>query len=56
MHVDETALKLLVHESSEQRAGLIALYVQECWQHRIGAVHAELPPQGSVVDGSDATT
>ena len=35
-------------------ADVIAPFVYSCWQHRIGIVHAELPPQGAVVDGSNA--
>ncbi len=59
LSLDEKAFKMLADESwgedSNVVADLIAPFVYKCWQHRIGVVHAELPPQGAVVDGSNAT-
>ena len=58
LSLDEKAFKMLADESwgedSNVVADLIAPFVYKCWQHRIDVVHAELPPQGAVVDGSNA--
>ena len=55
---EEKAFRMLSDESwgedSSIVSDMIAPFVYKCWQHRLSVLHAALPPQGAVVDGSNA--